>query len=354
MTQARRFTTLMRAVLFAAIAVAVLCLAARPAGYAADKDEPAKATSPLDYIPADAVAVVSVRWADCWDHPVLKPALRAYMKDVPGALDNFRRYYGVEPADIDRQVLFSLMNPNVLGPYGPALEPCVLVTTRKPYDRRTILEAAAPGAREEKIKDRSYYTKGEGFWYAFLDDRTYVMGPDSFMKPYLSLPTIAKEGPMAPVLKLAAEKHLMAVGINVGKIVQASRGDQLAADFKAVQPLLKAQFATLTVDMDRQAEAAARATFAKEADAKEAAAGLNDALDLARGGLVESTARLAKQGDWPKLTAFLKEAQAALRDVKAEQKRGDGRNRGGAEARPGRGGGRDDGNHRKWAKAGRD
>ena len=125
---------------------------------------------------------------------------------------------------------------------------------------------------------------------------------------------------MAPVLKLAAEKHPTVVGINVGEIVKASRGDRLASDFKAVQPLLKAQFATLTVDFDGQIQADARLTFAKESDAKEGAAGLNDSLDLARGGLEEMLKQLDKAGDSPQQTALLKNVRAALRDVKATQK----------------------------------
>ena len=321
MTQQRRNKPwAMPAALFAAVATAALFLAARPAGYAADNNDPGKATSPLDYVPADAAAVVSIRWADCWDHPVLKPGLRALTTDVPGVPDNFHRYYGIEPADIDREVLFSLMKADVQGPYGPSLEPCVLVTTRKPYDRKTILDAAAPGAREEKIKDRTYYAKEGGVCYVFLDDRTYVIGMESFLKPYLSLPTIAKEGPMAPVLKLAAEKHPIVVGIDVGAIVQASRGGRSAADLKVMQPLLKAQLATLTVDLDGQVKAEARANFAREADAKEGAAGLDDDLDMVRGGFVEMMKQLDKEGDAPKLTTFLKEVQAVLRNVKAEQK----------------------------------
>ncbi len=51
--------------LFAAAAAGALWLAARPDGYAADKSDPPKAeAAPLDFVPADAVAVLSVRVAD--------------------------------------------------------------------------------------------------------------------------------------------------------------------------------------------------------------------------------------------------------------------------------------------------
>jgi hypothetical protein len=54
-----------RAAVFAAVSAAVLYLAALPDGRTADKSDPQNAAAgALDYVPADAVAVLSVRIAD--------------------------------------------------------------------------------------------------------------------------------------------------------------------------------------------------------------------------------------------------------------------------------------------------
>ena len=74
------------------------------------------------------------------------------------------------------------------------------------------------------------------------------------------------------------------------------------------------------MDLDEQLRADLKVTFASEADAKEGTAALDDALDMARGGLVQGIKELNRLEDAPKSTALLKDVQAALRAAKAEQK----------------------------------
>ena len=73
-------------------------------------------------------------------------------KGLANAFDAFRKQFGVAPDDIDRLTLFVPAEPAQI-----VQEPLVAVTTVKPYDRKAVLDAAAPGAKEEKINDRSYY-----------------------------------------------------------------------------------------------------------------------------------------------------------------------------------------------------
>ena len=74
------------------------------------------------------------------------------------------------------------------------------------------------------------------------------------------------------------------------------------------------------MDLDDKLRAAAQATFATEADAKDGTAAVDDALNLTRAGLLQMSKELNRFEDAPYLTALLKVVQAALREAKAEQK----------------------------------
>ncbi len=154
-----------------AVAAGALLLAARPAGYAADKDDPpvkAAASTP-DFVPADAAAVLSVRVADLWKHPAGKALRDKLTEGMPDALKAVRGHLGVGAEEIDRLTAFvPLPSPGTM----PTL---VAVTTLKPYDQKAVLAAAAPDAKERKVKERSFYLNERGPSLAFLDDHTFVM-----------------------------------------------------------------------------------------------------------------------------------------------------------------------------------
>ena len=84
--------------------------------------------------------------------------------------------------------------------------------------------------------------------------------------------------------------------------------------------MFKAQFVTLTVDLDDQLKADLRVTFATEADATDGAAAVDDALHMLCAGLVRMLKDLNRLERAPKATALLEDVQAALRAAKAEQK----------------------------------
>jgi Protein of unknown function (DUF1559) len=311
MTHPRRsFAALAPTALFAAVAAAALYLATQPIGYAADKSDPPKVvTGSLDFVPADAVAVISVRVADIWNHPAVKAVLEK-QKDLPEPLREVSTRFGVHPEDVER---VTIIEESARGP-GQEL---VGVTMLKPYNRRAVLGAAAPDAKEKDVGARSFYDNPSGPSVCLIDDRTLLFGASEALQSYLKHAP-AKEGPLASVLKLALEKHVVVAGIDAEAVAaSAPKGGQVP---EWLRPLLKARLATLTVDLDDQVRVSGRVTFAKESDAQEGAAGLNDALDLARGGFVQAAKELTRDDDAPKLAALLKDVQAALRAAKAEQK----------------------------------
>lgn len=297
---------------FAVVAAGALYLVARPDGYAADKDASAPKASTLDFLPADTVAVSTVRVSALWKHPAVKAIRDKINEDMPDAAKAVRGRLGVGLEEIDRLTAFL--------PNTPSKEPLVAVTTVKPYDKKAVLAAAAPDAVEVERKGPSYYTSKRGTSLVFLDDHTFLISNLYAVNAFLERAEGQKDGPLVSALKPAAEKHLAVAGVDVAAITRtAPLADRLPPDFKPLKPLLQAKIATLTVDLGDELRAAARATFATEADAKDGAAAVDDALDMARGAFVQAMKELNLQ-DAPKITALLKDVQAALRAAKAEQK----------------------------------
>jgi hypothetical protein len=308
MMQARRpFRALGPAALVAALAAAVY-LAARPDAVAADKEPAAKAAAgALDYMPADAVAVISTRVADLWNHPAFKAALEKKGKDLD-PVQQFTKSFGVPPDAVER---FTFVEQVAKGPE----QPLAFLTTAQPYDKKAIL--AAVDAKEQQAGDRTIYVKNPDVALCFLDERTVLYSNLAVLQSYLKRPP-AKDGPLAPVRKLAAEKHVVVVGVSTAALAAHFPTGATAPDW--ARPLLKSELATLTVDLDGQVKVEARAAFANEADAKAGATAANDALDVFRGQFVEAVKELTKDDDAPKLAALLQDAKAALREAKAEQK----------------------------------
>ncbi len=73
---------------------------------------------------------------------------------MPDAVKAVHGQLAVSPEEIDRVTAFlePLPGPGTAGPTEPPL--AVAITTLKPYDQKAILAAAAPDAKEQKVKDR--------------------------------------------------------------------------------------------------------------------------------------------------------------------------------------------------------
>ena len=301
-----------RAALLAAAAAGTFWLAGGPAssGSAADEDEAPKAAAGLDLVPADGVAVFSVRFADLWDHAAFKAARDRLVKDLPEVAEHFTKEMGVGPDEIER-ITGLMPSPESHG------DPLLFVTTTKPYDAQKVLSAV--DATEEKFKERTAYTRPTGGAIALLDDRTFVVGPLNELRDYLKQGGSAKDGALAPALRAAAGKHLLVAGLDTEALAKAASHDS-SPTAEALKPLLKARSALLTVDLGEDAKAEARLTFAGESDAKAGEEAADSALDLARSGMVMELQEAKKQPRMGRIVALLEDVQAALRSAKVETK----------------------------------
>jgi len=114
---------------------------------------------------------------------------------------------------------------------------------------------------------------------------------------------------------------MVVVGMDVAAFAKTmGLADKLPPQAKAVEPLLKARLATLTVDLlDEKLRADFKVIFANEADAKEGTAAVDALLELERSGAEYVIKEMTKEGA-SKQPAFLKDVQAGLKSAKAEQK----------------------------------
>ncbi|HBI45898.1 MAG TPA: hypothetical protein DDY78_24040 [Planctomycetales bacterium] len=319
-------------------AAVVLFLTALPNGYAADKSAPPPkaAATPLDFVPSDAVVFVTVRIADLSKHPLVQTWREIGMK-VPAPLQDFRSpldflgplnflaplehlqpinsEWGAAPEEVERLTEFS----------GKGFS-LTAVTTLKPYDRKVVLAAIAKiESRIVSITPTDGHTPSviskDSLPVHFFDERTFIVGFKNSMDNYLHGTPGKKEGPALPALRLAAEKHLVVVGMNWPAYARIYwQADKLPPSVKPYAPLSKAQFVTLVVDLNDQLKANLRLTFADEADAKAAAASLDSALGVVRDQFALKAATFSKYVQSPKMTALLDDVQTALKAAKADPK----------------------------------
>jgi hypothetical protein len=313
----RRRVTLGRVGWIVGLATAGMLAAvvARPLPSAGDE---AKGALPADLqgVPSDAVAMLSVRVADLWNQDAAKALRDKVTTNYPDALEQGQKLIGAAPADIERLTL-------VFAEFVEHSEPIplVFVATQKPYDKTQVLAAVAPGAKEERRKERTLYVGGkEGErGVTFLGDRAYVVSTADEVRSYLERPVPKKEGRLAGALRLAAEKHAAVLGINPEQIAKVA-DEHLEPEAEPFRPLLKTESATLVLDLGEEVRGEARLTYAAPKDAREAEKALRVGLDMSREALAKGLEELAKQ---PKgatnLLGVAKQLQTALKDATVEQ-----------------------------------
>ncbi len=300
-TNMRRFWR-RSAVLLTALAAA-LCTTAR----AADKRD---AAPELDLIPSDGAVVVSFRVGELWNDPAFKAAREKVMKGDPHFTESFVKEIGVEPGEIERITGLILSIPSRGGWIG-------FITTTKPYDAKKLLDAVAPDAKVEKVKNHTLYVKNtNGQSIALLSERTFVIGAAEEVKELLNHAAGTQEGALTPALR-AAGRHLVAGGVNVPVIAEAA--NDMPPQTAPFLPLLKARSAVFTADLGKKLMAEGKLDFAGESDAKAGEKAVNAALDLARGGLVMGLQQMGKQKETERFVALLEEVQSGIRAAKVER-----------------------------------
>ncbi len=292
-----------------AAAAAALWLAGRPANAG---DAPKGAADELDAVPLDGAAVISFRAADVWDNAAFQGLRERLAKDAPDFTEHFTKETGVAPGDVER----------VTG-VAQALERqqpwAIVVTTSKPYDARKIAATIGSDAKEETVNEHKLEIGADEKGVGFLTDRTFVRGQADEVRRVLKESGKSKNGALAALVREAAGKHLLAVGLDVEALAKTAPAEARGPEEAALQPLLKAKTALLTVDMTNEVKADLRVAFEGESDAKHGEEAINNGLDLLRGALVKQAQEMAKNRELAGVVEMMQDAQAGLRAAKVER-----------------------------------
>jgi hypothetical protein len=273
----------------------------------------------LQRVPGDAVGFLSLRLGELWNQEAAGKLREQLRKEVPDALDQWRRVVGLPPGDIERWT--------VVFPYlevGPGPYPLFFVETARPYDRAQVLKDIAPDAQEEKRKGGTLYAGGEGRAVYFISDRAYVASGAGAVRELLDRPAARADGPLAPALREAAGKHTLVAGLNAEPVVRQF-GDNLPADARqGFQSLLKTRLVTLTVDLDDGLRGEARLDFPDETEAKRARTAVLTGVTLGRAAFAQVTKQVGKEATdgtpgLDRFAALLRQVEAGLKETRVRQ-----------------------------------
>ena len=307
-------------------AAVLLALAAAVAAIAVPAPRPAAAQPPaaeLKKVPTDAAIFVHVNVAEVWDSKLGDTFRSAKAAELEKGLTEIKNVTGMTP-DMVKTVSFFF--PKLKGP-GDDSTFGVLVAFRKPYDRAALVKGLKELAKKDKAEDKAQVTDKDGVISFAPNDRTKVrvVATDPTRIELYANVDEAKlgggpaDGPLAPAIKAAAEGATVAVGVNFVNLPDEIRGDDVPAEVRPFQPLLRSDAAILTgrlagdeVKFDLRFRSAEKARV-NEAE-KSLAAGVTLFQTLQAVG-VEQLAKSKKEEE-KALLPLLKEAGEVLKRVR--------------------------------------
>ena len=198
----------------------------------------APATPPLAVakVPGDAFAFGHFRFSQLWDHPLVEK-LRAILGNNLGRdLAIMQKRAGIEAANLDA---FTVYISRINRP-GNAQLYCVILTTRKPYDRDRVIRAGG----NTKPDVRGFFELDEhdpdGLLLHLSGPRTFALMHPALAEDYAKAGPALAEGPIHEALKSAATgEHAAVASLNMAT---SPRGLILAdppAELRPYLPLLK-------------------------------------------------------------------------------------------------------------------
>jgi hypothetical protein len=240
----------------------------------------------LDVVPPNALGFIHLRAADLWRTDWAKDIRYLVDKAGPDAWKAFEKKCPIDPATLDR-ITVILLTPETLGMPFPRVDPeamsaLVLVTTNKPFDRLTLIQALGP---KEKVYRHHVYYFNEELWsgLAIVDERTFLIGSEEALVRFFEMSRRQDPaGPLQAALAEAHAKHQVVIGLN-----PALLGKSQEAKFMppAMQQLLGAHAGILTLDLDDGIQLKTRLDFLNQDKAGAGEKAMRDTIQLARQGL---------------------------------------------------------------------
>src|SRR5262245_11624434 len=193
--------TLRAASLAVVAALTAGALMVRPAPFSAPEaraaQPPDALSADLALVPADCVGFIHIRLADLWKNEVMAGFRKTWEKAGAKALATLDAQFVPAPSTISRGTAFVLLDdkkkPQAVG----------ILAFAEPFDQMKVIKAYLPNHTTEKVGTKTVYRSPDAAAeFYFPDDKHIVIGVDGSLDHYLTKAP-AKDGPLAPALKLA-------------------------------------------------------------------------------------------------------------------------------------------------------
>lgn len=271
-------------------------------------------TDDLAYIPADAQGFASVRVADLWNTDLVKESRKAAAL-FAGDLDKLiEGKVGLTPADVER-VTGVVMD-------GEKKIVWAVVATSKTYDEKKLLSLWLPSAKENKANNKSYYVgdfQKEKVAVHFASSKLLLVGTAEGIKYALEMKP-QSSGPLEDAISLIRKKHHVVAAVSTqSPVIQKELKKEIGSKLPAAADV---KVATLTLDLDKKLEVAARVDFANEASAKETQKMLDAGLVQAKQMWQQNKDKLKKdmERSGMPLQGMLDQVDTTLNSVKTDVK----------------------------------
>jgi hypothetical protein len=272
--------------------------------------QPAGGSPELALVPADAAGFVHVRAADVWKSDLLTEFRKTWERAGAKTIADLDKQFTPAPSSLSRLTGFVLMSQEK----GP--QPFGLITFSAPFNPAEVAKTYIPGGRAKKSSGKTIYTSPQGGDIAlhFPNNQTILVGSKDGMADYLSRP-VAKDGPMAAALKLAAGGKAVVAAANIAALpIPPGALDGLPPD---VQPILRADQLTVTLDLGKDVILAVKAGYKDAAAATDAEKAVQSLVKLGRAELAKAKAEMEKKlndpdADLPRKAEELPEAVGAV------------------------------------------
>lgn len=231
--------------------------------------QPLPPDSPLRYVPADAAAFVHADAAALWSSPFGEAVRKADPKAVGELTAKAKELFGATPDQLKTATVFwpAFRTPQESTQFG------LVLTFKAPYD----LAALKAGVGKALSGEAGVTVRAAGATTAVV-----LVG----LPPALGAPRPAGEtGPLTPYLREAAGPHVLSAGMNLAKLPDEVRGDDLPPDVRAFQPLFRADSAAAFLDLGKELVLDVRVKSPTPVKAGEAEKALGVLAALAKSGL---------------------------------------------------------------------
>src|SRR5688572_10258008 len=259
--------------------------------------------------PADAVGCVHLRAADDWKSDLMSGLRKTYEKAGPKATAALDAQFVPAPSTLARATAFLLIDEK------KKPQPVGVLAFSAPFDPAAVVKAYLPANTTEKVGNKVVYRSPESdLEFHFPDNKHIVVGFDGSLDTYLARP-VAKTGPMADAIKLAASGKSFVGCVNVAALPLPK--DVFTGAPPDVLPLLKAERVTVSVDLGADIKASLAATYGNATAAQDAEKGLKALADYGRKELAKVKADIEgrlydpkekaprKLGDLPEAVFFV-------------------------------------------------